>query len=121
MAADLRSPPGGTPIPSAHEPSPSPALPLPKGADRSFVFASGMAALTTVTRLVHTGQRILSGDDIYGGTSRLLSRVLPKQGINVTNIDMTDIAVRTHPRLSHGCAPTQGTPISSRCSGRRSS
>lgn len=65
-----------------------------QGADRSFVFASGMAALTTVTRLVHTGQRILTGDDIYGGTSRLLSRVLPKQGINVTNVDMTDLAVR---------------------------
>jgi cystathionine beta-lyase/cystathionine gamma-synthase len=53
-----------------------------------------MAALTTVTRLVTTGQRVLSGDDIYGGTSRLLSKVLPKQGINVTNVDMTDLEAR---------------------------
>jgi hypothetical protein len=63
-----------------------------------------MAALTAVTRLLRSGQRVLSGDDIYGacmahermaagvgqllmllatspgGTSRLLSQVLPKQG-----------------------------------------
>ncbi len=51
-----------------------------EGADRAFAFTSGMAALTAVTRLVGAGQRVLSGDDIYGGTSRLLSSVLPKQG-----------------------------------------
>jgi O-acetylhomoserine/O-acetylserine sulfhydrylase-like pyridoxal-dependent enzyme len=44
-----------------------------------------MAALTAATRLVHSGQRILAGDDIYGGTSRLLSAVLPKQGARHTH------------------------------------
>lgn len=62
-----------------------------EGADRSFAFASGMAALTTVTRVLRSGDRVLAGDDIYGGTSRLLSRVLSKQGINVTNCDMTSL------------------------------
>jgi cysteine-S-conjugate beta-lyase len=61
------------------------------GGDRSFAFTSGMAALTCVTRLVRSGQRIVAGDDIYGGTSRLLASVLPKQGIHVTNVDMTDL------------------------------
>jgi len=63
-----------------------------EGAHRAFAFTSGMAALTAVTRLVRSGQRVLSGDDIYGGTSRLLSQVLPKLGIAVTHVDMTDLA-----------------------------
>ena len=62
------------------------------GATRGFAFASGMAALTAVTRLVRAGERVVAGNDIYGGTSRLLAQVLPKQGIKVTNVDMTDLA-----------------------------
>jgi cystathionine beta-lyase len=34
-----------------------------------------MNALSVVTQLVGSGHRIVSGDDIYGGTSRLLSQV----------------------------------------------
>eukprot|EP00899_Mesostigma_viride_P015494 jgi/Mesvir1/23946/Mv10717-RA.1 len=60
------------------------------GGVRGFAYASGMAALTAVTRLVKSGQTILAGDDIYGGTSRLLMRILPKQGIQVVNTDMSD-------------------------------
>ena len=62
-----------------------------QGADRSFAFTSGMSALVAVVRLVKAGQHILAGDDIYGGTSRLLSSVVPEQGIAVSNVDMTDI------------------------------
>ncbi len=50
-----------------------------------------MAALVAVVRLVKAGQHIVAGDDIYGGTSRLLLSVVPHQGIEVTNVDMTDI------------------------------
>lgn len=34
----------------------------------------------------------MAGDDIYGGTSRLLSAVLPGMGVEVTNCDHTDLA-----------------------------
>mmetsp|Transcript_11509 Transcript_11509/g.49595 ORF Transcript_11509/g.49595 Transcript_11509/m.49595 type:complete len:887 (-) Transcript_11509:40-2700(-) len=66
-----------------------------EGADRAFAFSSGMSALMCVTRLVKTGERIVTGDDIYGGTSRLLAQVVPKVGIEVVNVDMNDLdAVR---------------------------
>ena len=63
-----------------------------EGADRAFAFTSGMAALAVVTRLVKAGEHIVAGDDIYGGTSRLLSNVVPAAGVAVTNVDMADLA-----------------------------
>ncbi|OMP09862.1 Cys/Met metabolism, pyridoxal phosphate-dependent enzyme [Corchorus olitorius] len=52
-------------------------------ADRAFCFTSGMAALSAVAHLVETGQEIVAGDDIYGGSDRLLSQVTPKSGVVV--------------------------------------
>ncbi|XP_077249322.1 cystathionine beta-lyase, chloroplastic-like [Tasmannia lanceolata] len=43
-------------------------------ADQSFCFTSGMAALTAVANLVETGQEIVAGNDIFGGSDRLLSQ-----------------------------------------------
>src|SRR4030095_1492344 len=55
-------------------------------------FASGMAALTAVTRLLKQGDEIIAGDDLYGGTVRLLEQILPRQGISVRYADTTDVA-----------------------------
>lgn len=60
-------------------------------ADRAFCFTSGMAALSAVTHLVGTGQEIVAGDDIYGGSDRLLSQVLPKTGIVVKRVNFSDL------------------------------
>ncbi|CAI7801034.1 unnamed protein product [Closterium sp. NIES-53] len=66
-----------------------------EGAHRAFVFSTGMAALAAATRLVSTGSSIVAGDDIYGGTDRLLSRVVPRAGVAVRRVDTTDLeAVR---------------------------
>ena len=62
-----------------------------EGGDRAFCFTSGMAAIAAVCKLVKTGEHILAGEDIYGGTSRLLSQVVPNAGVSVTNVDMTDL------------------------------
>ncbi|KAF9591635.1 hypothetical protein IFM89_005216 [Coptis chinensis] len=60
-------------------------------ADRAFCFTSGMAALTAVTHLLEPGQEIVAGDDIYGGSDRLLSQVIPRKGIVVRRVNMTDL------------------------------
>jgi cystathionine beta-lyase len=55
-------------------------------------FASGMAAISAVCRLVNSGEEIIAGDDLYGGTIRLLERLLPQQGISVRYVDTSDNA-----------------------------
>ena len=54
-------------------------------------FASGMAAITAVSRLLESGDEILASDDLYGGSVRLLEQILPRQGIAVTYVDATDL------------------------------
>jgi len=66
-----------------------------EGADRAFCFTSGMSALATITHLAEAGQEIVAGDDIYGGSDRLLTQISPKSGIIVKRIDTADLdAVR---------------------------
>ncbi|KJE93717.1 cystathionine beta-lyase [Capsaspora owczarzaki ATCC 30864] len=61
------------------------------GAHRAFAVSSGMSALDVITRLVRTGQEIVAGTDIYGGTNRLL-KFLEGQGIHTKHVDTTDLA-----------------------------
>ncbi|GER57213.1 cystathionine beta-lyase [Striga asiatica] len=60
-------------------------------ADRALCFTSGMAALSAVTHLLGTGEEIVAGDDMYGGSDRLLSKVTPKSGIVVRRVDTTNL------------------------------
>ena len=62
-----------------------------EGAARSFVFTSGMSALSAVLRLASSGSHIVAGDDLYGGTSRLLAQIAPNLGLDVTHVDTTDL------------------------------
>lgn len=63
-----------------------------EGGRHACAFSSGMAAITAVTRLVQAGEEILAGDDLYGGTIRLLSQVAPRLGIAVRWVDASDPA-----------------------------
>ena len=63
-----------------------------EGGRYACAFASGMAALSAVTRLVRAGEEIVAGDDLYGGTCRLLSKVAPRHGIRVRYVDTSDAA-----------------------------
>src|SRR5436853_6755763 len=50
---------------------------------RAFALASGLAAITAVTRLLKPGDEILVVDDVYGGTCRLFSKILKHSQIQV--------------------------------------
>jgi cystathionine beta-lyase/cystathionine gamma-synthase len=55
-----------------------------EGGYGGLAFASGMAATTCAALLLSSGDHILAGSDIYGGTYRLLHRVVDRLGIQVT-------------------------------------
>jgi cystathionine gamma-synthase len=58
-------------------------------------FASGMAASTAVMELFRPGQRIVSMNDVYGGTYRLFSKLYEPKGYRFAYVDLTDLgAVR---------------------------
>ena len=56
-----------------------------------LAFASGLAAIDAVIKLLQTGDEIIAVDDIYGGAFRLFEKVYKKFGINVTYVDTTKI------------------------------
>jgi cystathionine beta-lyase len=58
---------------------------------RGFVFSSGMAAISTVTRLLRSGDEILADCDLYGGTCRLFSKVLERTEITARYADACDL------------------------------
>jgi len=58
---------------------------------RGFAFGSGMAAITAVMMLFNSGDHVILTDDVYGGTYRIMSRVLNRLGIESTFVDTTDL------------------------------
>ena len=60
-----------------------------EGADFGRAFASGMAAEDTILRLLNPGDHIVMGNDAYGGTFRLISKVLTRMGVTVSAADFS--------------------------------
>jgi cystathionine gamma-synthase len=67
-----------------------------EGGDRAFSFASGLAAEDTLLRaILAPNAHVLMGNDVYGGTHRLVSRVFVPWGASLSTVDMSDLdAVR---------------------------
>lgn len=63
---------------------------LESGCD-ALAFSSGMAATHCATMLLRTGDHVLAGADIYGGTYRLLHKIVDRAGVTVTLADSTDL------------------------------
>jgi cystathionine beta-lyase len=57
---------------------------------RGLAFASGLAAIDCVLKLLQSGDEIVAVDDIYGGSFRLFTHVYEKFGVKVHYVDTTD-------------------------------
>ncbi len=64
-----------------------------EGGYAGFAFGSGMAALTAVLSLLHSGDRVLISSNVYGGTFRLLSKVFNHFDFTYTIADTADLDV----------------------------
>lgn len=63
-----------------------------EGGVAGFAFASGMAATSSVMMLFGKGDHVILTDDVYGGTFRVISKVLNRFGIEATFVDTGDIS-----------------------------
>jgi cystathionine beta-lyase/cystathionine gamma-synthase len=75
-----------------------------EGAAHGIAFGSGCAATTAVLLTLKSGDHVLVGDDVYGGTFRIFDKVLAQFGVESTFLDMSDparvrAAVRPSTRL----------------------
>ncbi|MDO9081344.1 MAG: PLP-dependent aspartate aminotransferase family protein [Desulfuromonadales bacterium] len=67
------------------------AIALLEGGVRGFAYPSGMAAIGSALALLSSGDHLIAPDDLYGGSWRYLSQVLPANGISATFVDQTDL------------------------------
>lgn len=61
-----------------------------EGGNSAFAFATGLAAIDAVLKLLKSGDEIVAVDDLYGGAYRLFTHIYEKFGIKVTYVDTTD-------------------------------
>lgn len=58
--------------------------------DFGYCFASGMAAIDTVAKLLNPGDEVIATNDLYGGSYRLFSKVWQRYGVKFTFVDLSD-------------------------------
>ncbi len=58
-----------------------------EGGNHGLVFASGLAATSTIIQLLNAGDHVVAGDDLYGGTFRVFDKVFRRLGIEFSFVD----------------------------------
>jgi cystathionine beta-lyase/cystathionine gamma-synthase len=71
-----------------------------EGAQHGFAFASGMGCLDSIMKLFQSGDHIVCGANVYGGTFRLFDKLLQHLGLSFSYVDTTDIQ-----RIEDACTP----------------
>lgn len=86
-----------------------------EGADYGVAFASGMAAIDSLLRiLLKPGDHIVIGNDAYGGTYRLIQQVFTLWGVENTVVDITnteDVAAAIQPNTKVVWVETPTNPL----------
>ncbi len=82
-----------------------------EGAVAARVFSSGMAAIHAVVSMLKSGDHVVCGNDLYGGTPRLFNQVMAGFGLQFSYIDTSDAekverAIRKHTRMVYVETPT---------------
>ncbi|XP_058442650.1 cystathionine gamma-lyase isoform X2 [Malaya genurostris] len=57
-----------------------------------LTFSSGLGVTTAIITMLKAGDNIVAGDDLYGGTNRLLRNVAMNMNISIDFVDATDLA-----------------------------
>ena len=75
------------------------------------VFGSGMAAISAIVTMLKSGDHVVCGNDLYGGTPRLFNQVMTNFGLQFTYVDTSDAenverAMRKNTRMAFVETPT---------------
>ena len=62
-----------------------------EGGTDGFAFASGLAAVDAVLKLLRAGDHVVCGENVYGGTHRLMDRIYATLGLEFTFVDLRDL------------------------------
>jgi len=71
-----------------------------EGAQHGFAFSSGMGCLDSIMKLFQSGDHIVCGENVYGGTFRLFDKLLQHLGLQFSYVDTTRIE-----RVADACTP----------------
>ncbi len=85
-----------------------------EGGERGLVFASGMAALSTLFLKFDSGDHLIVSRDLYGGTYRVLEQIFARLGVTASYVDSTDlaaVAAAIEPRSRALLVETPGNPL----------
>jgi cystathionine gamma-lyase len=83
-----------------------------EGGVAGFAFASGLAAMSTTLDLLDTGDHVVAGDDLYGGTFRLFERVRKRSaGLQFTFSDFADLQAAIRPNSKMLWVETPSNPL----------
>jgi cystathionine gamma-lyase/cystathionine beta-lyase/cystathionine gamma-lyase/homocysteine desulfhydrase len=82
-----------------------------EGGIASRVFASGMAAINAIVSMLKSGDHVVCGNDLYGGTPRLFNQVMSNFGLEFSYIDTSEArnverAIRKNTRMVYVETPT---------------
>ena len=69
-----------------------------EGATHGFAFSSGMGCLDSIMKLFQSGDHVVCGENVYGGTFRLFDRILRNYGLTFTYVDTRDVS-----RIADAC------------------
>jgi cystathionine beta-lyase/cystathionine gamma-synthase len=62
-----------------------------EGGKHGFAFGSGLAALDAVLKVLKSGDHVVCGENLYGGSHRLMERIYTKFGLRFSYVDSRDI------------------------------
>jgi cystathionine beta-lyase/cystathionine gamma-synthase len=82
-----------------------------EGGTSAHVFSSGMAAIAALVTMFKSGDHVICGSNVYGGTPRLFDQIIAHYGILFSYVDTTDLnqvrqAIKPTTRLIHIETPT---------------
>ena len=56
-----------------------------------FAFSSGLSAIDCILKILNPGDEVIAGDDLYGGTYRMFTRMFEKYGLKFQFVDMDEV------------------------------